>query len=315
MSYWEEEEEGFQPLSDEQKSNRSLPITDEEFEEGYEEIQLEAEEEDDEIDPNLMNDFNLRLEMGSLYKMILTHDLFSDVDADPKAVASVQKQIRKFIEEQLKVLLGIKPDPRTLVSKVQVETPFSDLEVDILKRMVSKFTKGLSNEIKETPKSNTITQVMTPISQPKPQALKPVQGSKPSAVRVNPNKPISKSVAQAPQRQAPPAKSPDPNNPFAKDMVVNGVHIPAEYEVPVGNMTDKERRNYMQQRNKRITERNALRKVDNPNKAPIPTPDQEMAMMQGISQRRQMAGELSGISPQQGMGNLVSKIIASKING
>lgn len=123
---------------------------------------LELEEDFTEI----LNDANLRIEQGRLYQMIMNHDLFEGMEADPRAVQNVQREIRKFARESMEVMLGMRqiaPKNTDIVS-----SPFNDLEVDILKKIASKATNGatesaeankMASTLRETPKKKTFNPI------------------------------------------------------------------------------------------------------------------------------------------------------------
>lgn len=89
-----------------------------------------AAEDEDEDFTDVLSDARLRLEQGKLYEMVMNHALFDGLDADPRAVKSVQKQIRKFAKEQMETMLGMRQEA---VAVTQVSSPFSPLEARALK--------------------------------------------------------------------------------------------------------------------------------------------------------------------------------------
>jgi hypothetical protein len=93
---------------------------------------------------NIFQDANLRLEQGSLWKTVMQHELFDGVDADPKAIQSVQKAIRKFAKEQMEIMLGMRQEIAK-VETLNIDFPFNELEIKILKGVVSKMTDGESD--------------------------------------------------------------------------------------------------------------------------------------------------------------------------
>jgi hypothetical protein len=131
-----------------------------------EEIEEEVEEVEDDF-ADVLSDAHLRLEQGSLYKMIMNHDLFAGVEADPKAVHNVQKEIRKFARERMEVMLGMRQEVEA-TPVAQVISPFNDLEVEVLKRLASKATNGateteeanqVASAFKQAPKRNSINPI------------------------------------------------------------------------------------------------------------------------------------------------------------
>ena len=113
------------------------PVYEEEFAE--EEV---SQEEDDYSE--VLTDANLRLEQGSLYKLIMKHELFSDVDADPKAIQNVQRAIRKFAREQMEIMLGMRKETTT-VEHLEIDFPFNALEVETLRALARAATKGATD--------------------------------------------------------------------------------------------------------------------------------------------------------------------------
>jgi hypothetical protein len=156
----------------------------------YNQTQLAEEEEDDEeFNLLVLRDASLRLEQGNLYKMLLKHDLFEGVDADPRAISNVQRELRAFIRERLEVLVGLKPDPKLVPKVVQPQLPFTDLEIQLLKEFLSKVTGKTE--------------------QPKPAALRPSPVQQPAQAKIKPvlgNSNVKVSAPKKAQSQSQPAK-------------------------------------------------------------------------------------------------------------
>lgn len=129
----------------------------------YEEVMEEAQEEDYE---DAMADAHLRLEQGSLYKMIMNHELFEGMDADPKAIQNVQNEMRNFARERMEIMLGMRQE----TTKVNVSEgfPFNALEVEVLKMLASTATKGASENAE---------QYVPEVRQPSKKVLRPIGGS------------------------------------------------------------------------------------------------------------------------------------------
>jgi len=143
------------------------PPPEPEYEEEVEE-ELELQEEDFE---DVLSDAHLRLEQGSLYKMIMNHSLFEGVDADPKAIQNVQKEIRKFARERMEVMLGMRQEANQEVATVS--SPFNDLEVEVLKRLASKATNGAT----ETEEANEVANTFKQAQAPKRNTINPIGGA------------------------------------------------------------------------------------------------------------------------------------------
>src|ERR1700688_1003435 len=101
--------------------------------------ELDFFEEEDQDTAEIMLDANLRLEQGRLYQMVLQGNIFADTNADPKAIRNVQREIRKFVRERMETMLGIRQEQ---VAQTIVSSPFTDLEVTVLKMLASKMSKG-----------------------------------------------------------------------------------------------------------------------------------------------------------------------------
>lgn len=131
------------------------PLTDEVF------VDTEEDYED------AMADAHLRLEQGSLYKMIMNHELFEGMDADPKAIQNVQNEMRNFARERMEIMLGMRQE----TSKVNVSEgfPFNALEVEVLKMLASTATKGASENAEQY-----VPEAKQPISK---KVLRPIGGS------------------------------------------------------------------------------------------------------------------------------------------
>lgn len=220
---------------------------------------LDAILEDPEADlESVLADANLRIELATLYKLIMNHDLFDGMDVDQRAVDTVHKEIRRFARERLEIMLGMRQE---VAKSTVVSSPFNDLEVDILKKLASAASKGAT----QSPEANKTAQVL---KQPRKEGLNTIgvqKVQKPNVVA-----PVKKPAqlvtkAQAPvQRQAKPATTPisdDNYKPIGK---------------PLHELTSEE----IVQRNKEASERQASRKpAKSTTSLPMPSPDQE-AMFQ-----------------------------------
>lgn len=119
------------------------PAVEDEVEEVNTEALLNENDETEEDYSQVLNDANLRLEQGNLYKLIMNHDLFSGVDADPRAIKNVQKEIKKFAKDRMEIMLGMKKELHT-VENISIDFPFNSLEIEVLKKLASTATKGAS---------------------------------------------------------------------------------------------------------------------------------------------------------------------------
>lgn len=172
---------------------------------------LEASDDEDDYS-SVLSDARLRLEQGRLYEMIMNHDLFEGMDSDPAAVKHVQRQIRKFAKEQMEIMLGMRKETAK-VETLQIDFPFNQLEVDILKKLAFTATKGQSErsdkfvpqitrtteEVQVVPKKTTLNSIVSkkPVVQAKPQI---VQQKAPVAKA--PTRPLQTTAAVPVKRKA-----------------------------------------------------------------------------------------------------------------
>src|SRR5271157_590352 len=101
--------------------------------EAPEEVEEEAQEEDV---SSVLTDARLRLEQGKLYELVMKHDLFEGVDADPKAVKNVQKEIRAYAQERMEIMLGMRQEKPQGENAFPMDLfPFNSMEVEALKAL------------------------------------------------------------------------------------------------------------------------------------------------------------------------------------
>lgn len=148
-----------------------------------EEVEETEELEDDFTD--VLSDASLRLEQGNLYKMIMNHNLFEGMEADPKALQNVQREIRKFAKEQMEIMLGMRRETAT-VERLEIDFPFNAVEVRVLKMVAHAASKGesensdnfvpevtrVTEEVQSVPSRKTLNPIGV---QPKKAVPKPVQ--------------------------------------------------------------------------------------------------------------------------------------------
>ena len=103
---------------------------------------------------SIVTESTIRLEQARLYDMLIKHDMFKGVKANPRALANVKQELKTYIVSRLEILLGIKKEKiqRDKPIEVEVESPFNDVEIEFLKALSHKGTKGLSSEVTATKK-------------------------------------------------------------------------------------------------------------------------------------------------------------------
>lgn len=231
---------------------------------------------DEETDSEVLTDARFRLEQGRLYEMVLNHDIFDGVEADKRAIKSVQNEIRAYAQERMEIMLGMrqeKQESNTNAYEAFSEIfPFNSLEVEALKSLAAAATKGASRD------------------------AAPLEiGPQPPAPRttLNPigrNSGATRPVAKQPVKKALPAA---PKAPVQRQKVDSAVQRILEEEgvtLEEINQVFDPRKKYLSpeelaqltpdqviERNKAISARN--RTVSNPHAIPMPTPEQIEAMV------------------------------------
>lgn len=206
-------------------------------------------EEDDSFE-SVLADANLRIELAGLYRMIMNHNLFEGLEVDERAIDTVTKQIRRFAKERMEIMLGMRQEAP---KEAMVSSPFNDLEVVVLKKLASQFSKGATeSEAAQSPqpvaKAIAKKEGLTPIGQKTaPKAAAPIKKAAPLA-----------SKPQAPlQRQARPVQGPmQESEPLTK---------------PISEMTEDE----ILARNEEAKARQRGQRARATNAIPQPSYDQE----------------------------------------
>lgn len=229
----------------------------------YEEIVEEAQTEDYE---DAMADAHLRLEQGSLYKMIMNHELFEGMDADPKAIQNVQNEMRQFARERMEIMLGMRQE--TAKAEFSGEFPFNALEVQVLKMVASTATKGASENAESyVPEGRAIAKKI----------LRPIGGST--------------TAKKVPQKAPAKPLSSKPTNPVARskmDLTIDQIakeegiprelleeNLPGVGGKPVHEMTETE----IIERNRLATQRRG-KQAKSPNAIPMATEQQQEMLAQ-----------------------------------
>jgi hypothetical protein len=258
-----QEPETYTPAPENTIQRKAAPRQQSEPEEmNVEELTEQVAQEDDEEDfESVLSDARLRLEQGKLYEMLMNHDLFEGVEADPKAAKSVQRQIRGWAKTQMEIMLGMRQE-QTIQNTI-VSSPFNELEVTILKKLASAASKGAT----ESEEANISTQ-SRPEQPPKKKTLNTLGSGTNKTKPVTQPKPIQKKVEpiQRPKQNRqnlPPEMEPD-YEPLSK---------------PLHEMTSAE----LVERDKEALERQRNRKAAlPPDRVPMPDYAQQemMATMQ-----------------------------------
>jgi hypothetical protein len=204
MDMWDREYPSEQEILDQQEAidHGTLSDYDEEYDEEFYEDFIE-EYEDDEEEINTVNEAHVRLEQGRLYNMLINHNLFEGVDADPTAIANVQKQLKDFILEKLEEMLGMRAK-KAETQQVVVQSDFNELEIQVLKRVASKMSKGMTEN---TPAPAPQTSELNTVKKEQPKkGLNTLGGQK---KQVKKTKPVQKQPVKQ-KRKAKPKQQPKP---------------------------------------------------------------------------------------------------------
>lgn len=186
-------------------------------------LNIESQED---LDPeedyaDVLADARLRLEQGRLYEMIMNHDLFANLDADARAVKNVQREIKKFAKERMEIMLGMKRESAT-VERLEIDFPFNELEVSVLKKLAFTATKGATEKsdnfvpqikkvTEEIPNVPAKRSTLTPIG-----PITSTKKSAPAKAKADP-KPLAKSAgAPLERRVAQPQQRPAESKPLEK---------------------------------------------------------------------------------------------------
>ncbi len=89
----------------------------------------------------------------------------------PEAVAKVEQELKQYIMERLEILLGMRAEKEKEVHRVVSESQFNDMEVEALKMVASKVTKGASENVAPTNKAKSELNTVKPKLEPTINAL------------------------------------------------------------------------------------------------------------------------------------------------
>lgn len=235
-------------------------------------------------DYEFLTNARLRLEQGRLYEMFLKHNLFGDVDSDPRAIANVQRELKEFIQERLEVLLGLKPDPKLIKLRQEEAGPFNSLEIDILKKVIGRISGG-ATEQSIVPAVSNKSDTLKTLSAPKTSSIRPLAEVK----QPNPRNQQQKQTVKAQQEKKPVAQAqPKPAQ-----------EPPSRPNKPLSEWTPAEKA----ERNKQIAIEQAAKKAP-PGRNHVPMPSFDQQVLYYGSQTNKYAGN-----------GLVGKIIQSLPKG
>lgn len=280
--------------------NRPLPpptpapveqVVEEEYEAQDEE--QEAVDQAEEDFAEVLTDASLRLEQGTLYKLIMNSNLFEGVDADPKAIQNVQREVRKFAKERMEIMLGMRKETAT-VEHLDIDFPLNALEIDILKKLASAATKGASEHADRYVPEVTRTTEEVPIVNRK-MSLNPIRGNSPRKPAPTPAPSNGRRVndTQKPLKSKPSAPVKRTKFDLTIDQIAAEEGIPRELlEEHVPGMGGGKKLHELTETE--LLERNNIaakrrgKQVRSPNSLPMATPEQQE--MLAIQRATQVAG-------------------------
>lgn len=108
---------------------------------------------------NVLQTAMVQLDQARLYEMLLKHNLFEGVKANAASLKNVETELKDFILQRLQILLGMKSEKKDVAQapivqqKIKVELPFNDVEIEFLKALAFKGTKG---ESAKSPSTKTV---------------------------------------------------------------------------------------------------------------------------------------------------------------
>jgi len=119
-----------------------------------------GEEQEEQDDAMILSNARLRLEQGRLYEMLMTTDVFQNLEADEQAIKNVQRELKRFAKDRMEVMLGMK---KVEQSESTVFAQFNSLEVEVLKVLAKKLSGGASEHVESSlsqpPKSTSLTPI------------------------------------------------------------------------------------------------------------------------------------------------------------
>jgi hypothetical protein len=184
------------------------------------------EEEEDDMS-SVLNSANKRLECGRLFELIIKNSIFGETDADPDAIRTVERLMGNFAKNQLELMLGMRQEQTPQVAIIS--SPFNDMEVEVLKLLASKMSKGATENHEPAP----APLVQSP---PKRDGISTINGT----VRPKTSTPLRRDVNPV-VKQRMPKPNPKPNAPLAEKKIVDSfVEEVSALQKPIEQMTPEE---------------------------------------------------------------------------
>lgn len=289
-NFWDEESISEYEMLGNQESIESVPVykLDEINEEDLEDIQEEAAFDLNLEESSVIYNARLRLEQARLYEMLINHNIFEGVEANPQAIKNVQGELKAYIVDRLEILLGIKKEKIETEEKIEIVSDLNDIELDFLKQLAYKGTKGASREgrvvVKEAKKSTGLKNLPST----KSSSLKSLGTSvKPSKEVVAPKETLQEPKLESKPRAKPKAK---PKKGETKYERIAREQLEKEQAIMEG--VDNWKKLSAEEKAKRIAGASGNKTVKRPNNVPpIPTADQLAVKYQTEQQSRSMRSD------------------------
>jgi hypothetical protein len=222
-NFWNQEDSvsEYDLLKDSYENAEEQSVTYEDIDDTViENIQGESAFDLNEEEVSVVYNARLRLEQARLYEMLINHNLFEGVDADANAIKNVQNELKEYIVYRLEILLGLRKtkvvNRESTESNESTDARLNDVEVDFLKQLAYKGTRGASilqapeEQPRQQPVLNTIpssgtkSNKLRTLANPKPQApIKKIATT--TAKQVAPS--LTKKTAPATSARRVPVKS------------------------------------------------------------------------------------------------------------
>jgi len=264
----------------------------------------------------------LRLEQANLYEILINHDFFEGFDFNQQAIKNVQGELKSFIITRLEILLGIrKPVEKTTTTQnIVVKSKFNNVEVEFLKALAYKGTKGASISSREEEEEGEYESkvVETPVK--KKNTIKPISLSNKNKKILN--KPVQKTTRRIeeplPTRPKETEKkktvSKQTKKPVVQKSTTKGMTIEEIAKKDIEEMKSKKAFNKMSAKEKAaeiLRVNNKYSKKPTPETAmPMMSPDQQQSKYLTEQTTRSMNSETSKFNNM-----IAASIVASKKQG
>jgi outer membrane biosynthesis protein TonB len=163
----EEQAEAMLDQIEEEESEDYMEEYDEEYEEAYgphDDTEADTAYSLNSRESSVVSQAKVRLEQARLYEMLIEHDTFKGVKAHPQALKNVKNELKQYIIDRLDILLNIKQEEIEQPKEFVVDSPFNDVEVEFLKALSFKGTKGASAKVR--PQQLVVSEIQSVIEDP-----------------------------------------------------------------------------------------------------------------------------------------------------